>query len=572
MLQPRFKAFHYNRKTGVRTEISSEVIDCNFNLNIIDSNQTYQANTGKIVINNPEIIRGDGSRLYLYPDVPRMFEVEDRIQIYVWNSVETVSTGSDYPALDIREPVAIEDKFGFDGTVSEVKYAVSQNNRNWTLSLNDTSQVLLRNFVPCAYQQKDEYNNSPAIIRDIIRFVNNIHQVSTEGQIIWSPDNDTPFTRDSGTCIIGGTGSYQTMKDTSKIWDTNQWVGHHVVDSSGDLWGILSNTSTTLTLKNPTAAPTSGSYYIVDYRQFKEVNLFGDYKPACQFVQALSSIEYINNPSNPASIKNPFYFYIKPVNVGLTKLNYFIWRQMSSDATQEVISKLEEGIDFESYDATHGAFDAINAIIVNAGHSPTGHSIHTYKMDIDSVGKIEGKWKYMNTKDGDEIMAKEKENNASSFNTDANDNFPIDLAFTTTGTLGTGYQSYFLAVINDTSQSPEFYKDNPVLIKNRIEYIRAIRKQAKAKAKDLANRQMQSTRLPRWKINVQLVYGTTKIRIGQILNIMCRTLNWVVVGDTNSSQKVRVKKVNHQINRNGWETGLELEEDWEVITQTEEVD
>jgi len=569
MLLPRFKVFHYNRRTGVKTDVSSEVIDCDFNTNMIDSNQTYHANTGKIRINNPEIINENGSRSYKYPDAPKMFDVEDRVLIFVWQSIETVSTGSDYPALDIREPTNIDDKFGFDGLVSEVKYNVDQNSRIWTLSLNDTSQVLLRNFVPCAYQQKDEYNNSPGIIRDIIRFVNNIHQVSTEGQIRWSIENDVPYMREDGTCTLGGTGSYKTMKDISKSWDIDQWVDHHIVDSSGDLWGILSNSSNTITLKNPLAEPTAGDYYIVDYRNFKPVNLFGDYKPACQFVQALSSLEYVNDPDNPASIKNPFYFYIKPVISGDDVINYFVWKQMSKDATEEMITQLSEGVDFESYDATHGAFDAINAMIINAGHSPTGHSIHTYKMDIASIGKIEGKWKYKNTKDGDIIMSEEKKNNYASFNQDADDNFPIDAAFTTSGTLGTGYQTYFRAQVQDTSQAPEFILDENVLIANRTEYIRAVRKQAKGKAKLEANKEMKATGNPRWKMNVQLIYGTTKVKIGQILNIMCRSLNWVWEDDVVTYKKLRVKKVKHQINRNGWETGLELEEDYESITQIE---
>lgn len=568
MLAPRFRVIHYNRRTGVKTDISQDVVDCNFNINIIDSNQTYQANTGKITINNPEVILDNGTRYFQYTDNPKMFEVEDRILIFVWNSPETTE---DYPAIDTREPENIDDKFGFDGVVTEVKYTVAQNSRTWSLAINDTSQVLLRNFVPCAYQQKDEYNTSPAIIRDIIKFVNNIHQVSTEALIYWAPDNDIPYWRDGGTSVIGGTGVYKTMKDTSKSWDTDQWLGHHVVDSSGDLWGILSNTSNTLTLRSQKAEPTGGSYYIVDYRNFKEVNIFGDYKPACQFVQVLSSIEYINDPNNPAGIKNPFYFYIRPDYVGGEDnvRNYFVWKQMSKEATEEIISGLKEGVDFESFDATHGAYDAINAIIINAGHSPTGHSIHTYKMDIDSVGKIEGKWKYMNTKDGDELMANEKNNNYASFDQDSNDPYPIDSAFTTSGTMGTGYVSFFRAQVQDTASSPPFILNEPVLIQSRTEYTRAIRKQAKAKAKLLANQQMQSTRLPRWKVNAQLVYGTTKIRVGQAINIQSRTMNWL--DELQTTKKLRVKTIKHNINRNGWETDLELDEDWETITQTETV-
>lgn len=60
---------------------------------------------------------------------------------------------------------------------------------------------------------------------------------------------------DTGT----GTGTLNTLTDSTKGWITNQWAGYSVEDSAGAVFPIASNTATALTV---TGTPATGAYRI----------------------------------------------------------------------------------------------------------------------------------------------------------------------------------------------------------------------------------------------------------------------------------------------------------------------
>lgn len=72
-----------------------------------------------------------------------------------------------------------------------------------------------------------------------------------------------PTYLDTGASTATGTG---TLTDSSKAWTTNRYVGHVLVDALGQIWTIIANTATVLTVTSPwptgATVPSAGTYCI----------------------------------------------------------------------------------------------------------------------------------------------------------------------------------------------------------------------------------------------------------------------------------------------------------------------
>lgn len=471
------------------------------------------------------------------------FTVDSRVRLFAWS----FDAGE-----ESTEPVNFEDKFIFDGTISSVKYSVEETTRTWTVETVNTSTMLLRNLLPAANRMTDEYNNSPAIIRAMLRFVNSNNASFVQRLVKWDPDNDAGFVVDSGSS--GSRASGPSWSDFSKSWTTDAYKDMYLEDGNGDIWGIASNSSNNLVLKSAGANPQpNGNYRIINYSNFRKINFFNDYKPVYQMIKDLSELEYVLESDTSIvpvgqQINQPFYFYIRVDSDGM---NYLVWRrqQQSWDGTLE----LREGVDLESYTVELSLDEMVNAMILNAGKDANRRAIHTYRINTQSMQAVGARWKYYNTKRG-EILLEDERRKGSTSPFDEGSNYPPTFPHTT----------YFKAAADDPV-APVFVKGQSVVVANKSEFNNAIRRQAKIESKIIADNIMKKYSRARFKLNAVLSFGDLKWRAGSFVRVILPTYGWRDDIVPSTAKFLRIREVSHEFSKAGWRTVLDLLEDWETV-------
>ena len=193
----------------------------------------------------------------------------------------------------------------------------------------------------------------------------------------WAIDENIDLTADSGTSTSTQTKSgvgVNSVSDTGKIWSTNEYQNYLLVDSSGNVFLIVSNTATKLTLDNNALNLGAGDYNVSS----------GDYKVVRSFAgDALLTKEGLTRT----------VLYNTHQKIGLFE---------SGDGAADLLGILGKGKDFYveiqqgsgTYGSTFITTDGLVAWKVTAGATPSDsldiHSVYTSNLVDDVVFKREG--------------------------------------------------------------------------------------------------------------------------------------------------------------------------------------
>ena len=276
------------------------------------------------------------------------------------------------------------------------------------------------------------------------------------------------------------------------------------------------------------ANPTSG---------FATIGYGSDYRPVYDQIAELSLDKFTGN--------GDYQYYIRTDTNGV---NYLVWNKKTSNVG--VYDSIIEGYDYQKIKLQRGVFDAFNAAIVMCGRDPEGVGVYTWAIDTVSAGQIGTRWKYLVYKKAEEIYAAERLNNPTKFT--EGQKYPV--------TYTPSYVSYFTAAKSDTNSTPYFTKDSTVTITSNAEFRSAIRKQAKFTSKDLALGELSLHGKAQYKSTADLVQGNLKYTKGKLLRLIIPSMGFTQSPDR--TVLCRVQNVNHSIGKNGWQTSLELLEDW----------
>lgn len=308
---------------------------------------------------------------------------------------------------------------------------------------------------------------------------------------------------------------------------------------------IINDPSDPYNPRNVTWHPSNPSTK-VDGSAFKELNYIQKFKPIYTMIEELSEEDFTGDEDYP------YYHYIKTEEVGSDIVNYLYWlpRENTSSGT------ITEGEEIFACKIQRGIWDTVNALIINCGRDANGAGMHTYTYDVESYGKVGGRWKYIAFEDiGNNLLQNEKTFNPSSFTDDSN--FPTSFPYTT----------YFIS--SDTyTGSPAVTEGNPVICANASEFNTAIRREAKFLGRQRGDNIIKKQGRSRFKAQIEMDFGTIDYSIGQVVDLIVPSYGWT----SDNPRKLRVQEITHTIGMDGWQTEIELEEDWQIatITATEE--
>ena len=438
-------------------------------------------------------------------------DIDDRFVVYAWY-------GEDYNFI---EPATHSEKYLFDGFVKEITYQTDANGqRYYHISGVNTSEILLKQLLPARTQITDVNNTAPLIIQEFLNIINST-DVNNKRNVFWSPTN--PTLKSDGT-------------------------------------------------------------------EFKKINYIQKYKPVYLMIEELSDEEFTGD-------SNQYYSYVRTEEVGGNLRNYLYWNIKANTPSGSLV----EGKDIFNCKIQRGVWDVINALIINCGRDANGAGIHTFQYDVESYGKIGGRWKYISFEDiAGNILNQEKEQNKSSFTDDSN--FPVSYDYefyistnkgvTTSAapnkliesgqnfikSVGVGYKVYntvsgatakvvsvdgndTLSLDADIMSNNEGYFIKPVCSNDR-EFNEALRREAKVQGRKKGDAFIKKHGKARYKLSASLETGSLSYNVGDVITCVVPSYGW----SSDNARLLRIQDIQHTIGVNGWETEIQLEEDYKIAT------
>jgi len=221
-----------------------------------------------------------------------------------------------------------------------------------------------------------------------------------------------------------------------------------------------------------------------DGSAFPYIDYVNDYKPIFQQIEDVSTNQY--------TADGRYIFY-------LDTDNNFVWKSRPSTSSGNIIY----GTDMINADIEKGVWDVINAIILNAGSDLNGSPIYILAYNLESIGEIGFKWKYVPA---------------------------LDIA--------KAWKRAHADITNNQTVREEIKKD------------------ARNDAEEIIDRLGS----PRWKAKIE-IRGNASYDKGNVYGLRVPELGWT----TGNEKEIRLTDVTHRFSvKNGWTTTLSLEQDEET--------
>ena len=270
--------------------------------------------------------------------------------------------------------------------------------------------------------------------------------------------------------------------------------------------------------------------------RFPPADYYETYKPLYSHLDIISSTSYTGD-----KIAGPYITYVGNDNV-------MRWEPRVTTTTDTVL---------ESQTTTTAISreirEIVNAVIINVGQDVRQKGILALAYDTTSMSKFGAKWKYITRPNISEQMQKEqKENSGVEYND--NNNFPVNYPVSIT----IPKQS---AIFDKETSEPIWKYELGDELADDSEFNKYVRLVSRENGRDYARDFIKNNKNAKYFGKMTLELGTTQYNIGEFLDVEIISLNWMIA--TNTHIRLRISEVIHNINENGWETSLNLEQDAE---------